>query len=611
MTGPATWTQPAVHYLREHAIDPEVAAKLGVREAGGAIIFPIARPDGSTFERRRPLRPGPAKTTQPAGEPLRLWWPQRRPEAGDLVLVLEGESDLLAALSARSYGPHIPGVTDMPVAAVPGTGYPVDRLVEELAGFGVRQALLALDADDAGRAYGDRAVAALRSAGVQPAPVELPDGHDLSDVLSELGSAPERSDWLANLLADAGCAAEPLLPGRAVEGETEGQEVQDRLGSSPITVAPAGSTLTAFTDIVAKPIEWLWRHRVALGKITALSGAPKIGKGLFYTDLIARVTRGDLDGDTSGPQNVILVTTEDEPGDTLKPRLMAAGADLSGVSFFQMGTKDDPVPFRVPQDSDELGRRIAEKQAALVVIDPLVEFIDGKVDSHKSHPVRQAIATLNGIVRDHRCALVVIFHLNKGASTDPLLRHEGSAAFTQVVRGGLMLGRDPEDPDGDLGNQRVLAVSATNLAPMVRSLTYRIETRVVDGDTGTPIETARMVATGESDASSHDLLRGRDDEERLERDNAADFLTAELADGPRPVKEVKTAALDAGIAWRTIERAKARLDVETSRVGGAGAAGHWEWWLRPKGGLAALAETGLADLAKTLLPSGKTGGPVR
>jgi AAA domain len=176
-------------------------------------------------------------------------------------------------------------------------------------------------------------------------------------------------------------------------------QVISELGDGLHGDAPAQvSTLTDFTDITAKPIVWLWQHRIAFGKITALAGRPKVGKGFFYSQLISAVTRGRLDG-LEGPSNVILVTTEDEPGDTLKPRLLAAGADPARVSFFQMGSPDEPVPFRVPQDTDELARRVAEKDAALVVIDPLVEFIDGKVDSHKSHPVRQAIASINGVVR--------------------------------------------------------------------------------------------------------------------------------------------------------------------------------------------------------------------
>ena len=135
-------------------------------------------------------------------------------------------------------------------------------------------------------------------------------------------------------------------------------------------------------------MRWAWRDRIALAKITALVRRPKIGKGLLYSHLIAQVTRGTLDGDLDGPRNSIIVTTEDDPGDTLKPRLMAAGTDLEHISNFQMGSKEEPVPFRVRQDADELARRVVEKEAALVVIDPLMEFIDGKVDSYKSHPVR-------------------------------------------------------------------------------------------------------------------------------------------------------------------------------------------------------------------------------
>lgn len=613
MTGPA-WTQPAVDYFRAHAIDPAVAAECGVAEKDGALVFTVTRPDGSTFERRRPLN-GPAKVIQPAGEPLTLWWPQGRPDSTDAVLVGEGESDELAALSALRCTP-VGCYRDLKVAAIPGTGFPVARLADELAAVGARQVALALDADEAGRSYTERARAALAAAGIEAVSVQVPDGQDLSDVLAEQETWVQRGNWVASAIADA----LPEVPAAGLPEDAERAQLQAiadgadeplQTGADEPSVANGRvqSTLTDFTDIIARPIEWLWRHRVALGKITALAGAPKIGKGLFYSDLIARVTRGELDGDVAGPRNAIVVTTEDEPGDTLKPRLMAAGADLSRVSFFQMGTKDYPVPFRVPQDSDELSRRVAEKQAALVVVDPLMEFIDGKVDSHKSHPVRQAIATLNQLVREHHCAIVVIFHLNKGASTDPLLRHEGSAAFTQVVRGGLMLGRDPEDPDGDTGNQRVLAVSATNLAPMVRSLTYRIETHIVDGDTGTPIETARMVAIGESDANSHDLLRGRDDEERLERDDAADFLKAELADGPRPAKEMKTAARDAGITDITLKRAKAQLAVETNRVGGTGSAGHWEWsLLRGSPPPDPLSETLGEPLSKNPAAIGENGG---
>jgi AAA domain len=345
---------------------------------------------------------------------------------------------------------------------------------------------------------------------------------------------------------------------------------------------PGESVLLTFDEIVARPVRWVWRDRVALSKITALAGRPKIGKGLLYSHLIAQVTRGTLDGDLDGPRDVILVTTEDDPGDTLKPRLMAAGADLSRVSMLLMGSKDDPIPFRVPQDAAELGRRAAEKNAALVVIDPLMEFVDGKVDSHKSQPVRQAIAALNQIARERDCAVLVIFHLNKGVSSDPLLRHEGSAAFTQVVRGGLMLGHDPDDPEGEDGRQRVLAVSSSNLAAIAPSLVYRIDTARVVGDMGEEIVTAEMSPIGESSVGAHDLLRERPDEdEQTGTDEAEELLAEELAEGPRPASEVTKQARQLSITEKQLRTARRRLGVESRRVGGGGrrGAGHWEWSL--------------------------------
>jgi putative DNA primase/helicase len=366
-----------------------------------------------------------------------------------------------------------------------------------------------------------------------------------------------------------------------MSGELRAQEDAFRArrnGNSEVT-----SHLTAFEEIVARPVRWAWQDRAALAKITALAGRPKIGKGLLYSHLIAEVTRGCLPGDLDGPRDAILVTTEDEPGDTLKPRLMAADADLSRVSIFQMGAKDEPVPFRVPQDAAELGRRVEEKKAALVVIDPLMEFIDGKVDSHKSHPVRQAIASLNQIARTHGCAVLVVFHLNKGISTDPLLRHEGSAAFTQVVRGGLMLGHDPDDPDGEDGNQRVLAVSSSNLAAIAPSCVYRIDTARVMGDTEEEITTAAMVFVGESAVGAHDLLRGQpNDDERMAGGEAEHFLEIELADGPRSASELEAGAKRIGIARTTLFRARTALGVVSSK---AGFKGGWEWSL-PEGSTA-------------------------
>jgi hypothetical protein len=196
------YSERARAYLDAHAIDPEVAADAGGRELGDAVVFPYSAADGSRFERRRSLNGAAAKVRQPAGTPLTAWWPRRRPEGASMALVNEGESDALAALSALRRSP-VPDLEGLPVVAIPGTGYPPARLAGELASVGCRQAWLALDADDAGRNYTERAIRELRDRGITPVPVVLPDGTDLADCLA---AAEDPGDWLANALFDARAA---------------------------------------------------------------------------------------------------------------------------------------------------------------------------------------------------------------------------------------------------------------------------------------------------------------------------------------------------------------------------------------------------------------------
>jgi DNA primase len=117
------------------------------------------------------------------------------------VLLCEGESDALAALEPLSDSDF----AALEVVAIPGTGFPIKRLVEQLIEAGVGEVFLALDGDEAGRSYSDRASATLREAGIRSIVVELEDGTDLAD---NLVRADDRSAWIQNALADAVAAAD-------------------------------------------------------------------------------------------------------------------------------------------------------------------------------------------------------------------------------------------------------------------------------------------------------------------------------------------------------------------------------------------------------------------
>jgi hypothetical protein len=208
------FSEKASAYFRERAIYPATVAKAGVREQAGAIVFPYLAEDGASFERRRSLDGGPAKVMQPRGWPLAPWWPAGRPDTAPWVLVCEGESDALAAMSALAAAassdvPYLRRAADtlglgtLPVVAVPGCGYPPAKLAEALRAVGCVEARLAFDADQAGRAYTDRAAVALVKAGIRPFVVHVRDG---SDIAADAAHADDRGDWIANVLADA----EPL-----------------------------------------------------------------------------------------------------------------------------------------------------------------------------------------------------------------------------------------------------------------------------------------------------------------------------------------------------------------------------------------------------------------
>jgi hypothetical protein len=192
------FSEGALAFFASRAIRPEIAAEVGVREEGDDLIFP--------GERRRSLNgTGAAKVRQPKGKSLTAWWPNGRPEPGAAGIVFEGETDGLAGVSWLPMAPGQARLDDIAPVVIPGTGYNAKRLAAELDEVGMSEAFLPLDGDEAGRRYAKRAAEELRKVGIQPIPVELPEGKDLAEVLV---AADDPGAHLANLLADARAAME-------------------------------------------------------------------------------------------------------------------------------------------------------------------------------------------------------------------------------------------------------------------------------------------------------------------------------------------------------------------------------------------------------------------
>jgi putative DNA primase/helicase len=334
------------------------------------------------------------------------------------------------------------------------------------------------------------------------------------------------------------------------------------------------------SEITACEVAWLWDQRLPLGKLCVLAGPAGQGKSLFTADLAARVSRGELDGHLLGqPAAVVLITGEDDPEDTIKPRLVAAGADVDRVLLVDLAGPDGSrLPLTLPRDAEQLAQTIADYAVRLVIVDPIVSFLDDAYDAYKNQKVRRALAPLHAAAQRLGCVVLLVLHPNKTQTNDPAVRIGESYAFQALSRSVLVLGPDPRDPDGERGSRKALAVAKSNLAISgSHALGFQIEPVEIDTDGGT-ITTQRVMLTGpRDDLQARDLLGPPSDGSRLEA--AADWLAAELDDGPKPAREITRAARAAGYSTATLRRAKRSLGIHSERIGGIAEDGAWQWAL--------------------------------
>ena len=330
--------------------------------------------------------------------------------------------------------------------------------------------------------------------------------------------------------------------------------------------------LRRMDTVVPKAITWLWKGYIPRGKLTVIDGDPGLGKSLITVDLAARVSRGDLmpdgsKGDLGGPAGVLLLCAEDSPEDTIRPRLDAAGADVTRIAVREYILEGNTERTPTLADIYDLERDITICEAGLVLIDPIMAYIPGKVNSHSDQEIRGVLTPLSKLAEKTGAAIVVVRHLNKGGGSSPLYRGGGSIGIIAAVRSGLMVAKDPDD---ESGSKRVLASVKCNLAAMPPSLAYRIGTTAE----GVPYVTWEGTTTHTASA----LLTTPDEGEgRTARDEAKEFLQELLANGSQPAEDVYKEARRIGIADRTLKRAKSELKIKTTREGyGSGGRFFWE-----------------------------------
>ena len=369
----------------------------------------------------------------------------------------------------------------------------------------VERVFLCLDSDKAGED------ACKRLAGLLPDTVSVtriqPCMKDWNDVLAHRAEIPNRNYFKSIVLKEP---------------------------SKPETVK-----IIRMSDVELTPVEWLWKPYLPFGKLSVLQGNPGEGKTYFAMHLAAACTNGKLlpNMERMEPFNVIYQTAEDGLGDTVKPRLIEAGADLDRVLVI------DDSEVQLTLSDERIEKAIIENNARLVIIDPIQAYLGADVDMNRANEVRPIFMRLGQVAQRTGCAILLIGHLNKAAGMQSLQRGLGSIDIAAAVRSVMFIGKLKHDP-----TMRILTHEKSSLAPPGTSLAFSL------GDEGG----FRWV--GEYDITADEMLSGIEPQRETKTQQAKDLICALLTGGRQVFSEdIDKAALERGIPGRTVRDAKREL----------------------------------------------------
>lgn len=328
------------------------------------------------------------------------------------------------------------------------------------------------------------------------------------------------------------------------------------------------------SDYAVSELRWLWSGRLPLGKVSILEGDPSRGKSMLTADWAARVTSGDPWPSSSirikpnrkrrrEPRGVVMVCGEDDWGDTIVPRLIAAGADLERVASILVERDDEGqiIPLTIPRDLDRLAEAAQAVNAELLIIDPITAYLDGRTDSHNDASTRKALLPLQMMAAGLGLSVLLVRHLNKNSTLKAEYRGGGSIAFSAAARSVLIAERHP-DEEGVF----CLAQAKSNLGAYAPTLTYSIEPREVEhGDLY--LDSAGIEWLGTTDMTLDQIMRGPDARRNAPvRDECAKEIVALLGErDPRPSTEMKRLLAAAGYSADSIKAGKKQAGARSVR----------------------------------------------
>lgn len=339
-----------------------------------------------------------------------------------------------------------------------------------------------------------------------------------------------------------------------------------------------------YKDIKPEKLEWLWPNKIPLGKLSLLVGHPGVGKSFLSLYMAAQVSSGNPWIDTFGSQqagSVLILSLEDDPGDTISVRLIAAGANTEKIFEIQGIKGENGIQglYNLTRDMDMLIKTVMQiKDIRLIIIDPISAYMEGK-NENKNAEVREFLNPLIEIAKVGKLAIVGISHLNKNQDMTPGQRILGSTGFLAATRAAWLVQIDKNDSD-----RRLFVPLKGNLSAKPTGLAYRLMSQSVQTEKGlTPsaycaFEPDPIYITAEELLDVDVKSKGRP----RKQESAEDWLWGYLANGMKPAESIRKDGEQAGYSWSILKRVKQKDGIQAIRMSDSfGGAGSWGWTLPP------------------------------
>ncbi len=304
--------------------------------------------------------------------------------------------------------------------------------------------------------------------------------------------------------------------------------------------------LIQMSNVEVEEVKWVWYPYIPYGKVTIIQGDPGEGKTTFILSLISLLTNGQpLPEEETANEviNVIYQTAEDGLGDTIKPRLLACGADCERVLVI------DENETELTLSDKRLEEAINETNAKLIVLDPMQAYLGSDVDMHRANEIRPIMKRLSLLAERTGCAFVLVGHMNKMQSSKSAYRGLGSIDFRAAARSVLIVGRVKDEP-----SLRIVAHDKSSLAPEGKSIAFEL-----NPETG-------FKWKGYCETTVDELLSGKGSV-LSKVQQAENLLNDLLTDGEMLSDEIRVRANELDISNRTLKQAKQNLKIKAIRKG--------------------------------------------